>query len=207
MLGVYNYTVVLTYAAMLVSFGGIHFTLRGDYRLALLCLMLSGILDMFDGRVAATKKNRSRFERHFGIQIDSMSDLICFGVLPAIIMYCFAGGGHVLVTCICGAYLLCALIRLSYFNVDETERQETSDEHRHEYRGLPVTTMSLLLPTIYIICQLVHCSVGIYQGAAVMAAMGVAFITPFKVNKPALLGSIILVAIGLAEFCYLIVLR
>ena len=44
--------------------------------------MVSGILDAFDGRVARTKKDRNEFEKNFGIQIDSLADLICFGILP-----------------------------------------------------------------------------------------------------------------------------
>ena len=45
-------------------------------------LMASGLFDAFDGRVARTKKDRKETEIKFGVQIDSLSDLICFGVLP-----------------------------------------------------------------------------------------------------------------------------
>lgn len=50
MLGVYNYTVILTYFGMLISFTGIFFTTHGDLRNAMLCLMVSGVCDMFDGK-------------------------------------------------------------------------------------------------------------------------------------------------------------
>ena len=63
MLGVYNYTVVMTYVAMIVSFMGISYVLDGNYKAALLCLMVSGVLDMFDGKVASTKKNRTYFQK------------------------------------------------------------------------------------------------------------------------------------------------
>ena len=47
--------------------------------------MLAGLLDAFDGRIARTKANRTDAEKRFGIQIDSLNDLVCFGVLPAAI--------------------------------------------------------------------------------------------------------------------------
>ena len=86
MLGIYNYTVILTYLGMLSGFAGILFAFEGQLWAALGCLMFSGVCDMFDGKVASTKKERTRSEKRFGIQIDSLSDLVCFGVLPSVIV-------------------------------------------------------------------------------------------------------------------------
>lgn len=58
MLGVYDYTVILTYISLMVSIGGMLFSLNGDCRMALVCLAISGLCDMFDGKVARTKKDR-----------------------------------------------------------------------------------------------------------------------------------------------------
>ena len=84
MLGVYNYTVILTYLGMLSGFFGILCLFSGHTEGALLCLLGAGVCDVFDGKVASTKKDRTRSEKRFGIQIDSLSDLVCFGVLPAV---------------------------------------------------------------------------------------------------------------------------
>lgn len=72
MLGVYDYTVILTYISLMVSIGGMLFSLNGDCRMALVCLAISGLCDMFDGKVARTKKDRTEAEKRFGIQIDSL---------------------------------------------------------------------------------------------------------------------------------------
>ena len=80
MLGVYDYTVVLTYVSVLISMGGMLFSVNGYPRMAIVCLALSGFCDMFDGKIARTKKNRTEVEKKFGIQIDSLADIICFGV-------------------------------------------------------------------------------------------------------------------------------
>ena len=65
LLGVYNYTVILTYVGMLFSFAGIHFVFSNNDRsfiLALLCLMVAGVMDMFDGKVALRQKSFLEFK-------------------------------------------------------------------------------------------------------------------------------------------------
>lgn len=216
MLGVYNYTVWMTYVAMIISFVGISYVLDGNFKAALLCLMTSGVLDMFDGKVASTKKDRTDFQKGFGIQIDSMSDLICYGVLPAMIVYELGREGsrlkfgplppvHNIVTAICACYLLCALIRLAFFNVDEAERQKVTAEERHIYKGLPVTSIALIIPAIYDICSVVRRPFSEYVGAGILIVCGIAFISPFKLVKPNLLGKIVLICVGIAEIVALIV--
>ena len=90
LLGYYDYTVVLTYCGMLFAFCGILMSIGEHYLDAIICLLLAGVCDMFDGAVAATKERDERAKR-FGIQIDSLSDLISFGVLPALFVYMLSG--------------------------------------------------------------------------------------------------------------------
>ena len=82
MLGIYDYTVVLTYVSLMVSIGGMMLSVNGHLNLAVLCLAISGLCDMFDGKIARTKKDRTEEEKCFGIQIDSLCDIVCFGVGP-----------------------------------------------------------------------------------------------------------------------------
>lgn len=197
MLGVYNYTVVLTYIGMLTGLMGIGFAMSGRIPWALLCLLLAGLCDMFDGKVASLKKNRTAQEKRFGVQIDSLSDLICFGVLPAAAVYATARGS-ILVGVIAGLYVLCALIRLSWFNVDEEERQEGTDSQREIYLGLPVTTAALFLPTILGVARLLHRPLPVL-GTSLLIVMAVAFLTPFKLVKPRLAGKLLMILIGCGE--------
>ena len=94
MLGFYDYTVVLTYISLGISIVGMTRALEGHFRVAILCLALSGLCDMFDGKVARTKKNRTEDEKRFGIQIDSLCDVVCFGVFPIMICYCLGMREH-----------------------------------------------------------------------------------------------------------------
>ena len=193
MLGFYNYTVILTYIGMLVGFSGITFALNGDPKTAMICLMVAGVCDMFDGKIASTR-SRTREEKHFGIQIDSLSDLICFGVLPAIIV-CAITGHSTLSYYAAGLYVLAALIRLAWFNVDEMDRQAITDGSRETYLGLPVTTAALILP-IYLELAYTIGFNGIRISPYVLLTMAVAFLAPFKLKKPAILGKISMVVIG-----------
>ncbi len=201
MLGIYNYTVILTYFGMLVAYAGIAFALGGNLHQALVCLMIAGACDMFDGAIAATK-TRTAQEKRFGIQIDSLCDLISFGVLPAIIIYRASGSN--LSFYISGFYLLCAVIRLAWFNVDEEERQAISSEVRRVYYGLPVTTSALILPGIAQARPLCPLPLG-RLGPGVLLVMGVLFLSPIPLRKPALPGKLGMLAFGGAELFLLLV--
>ena len=201
MLGVYNYTVILTYIGMLVGFTGVTFALGGDLHTALLCLMISGVCDMFDGAIASTME-RTDSEKRFGVQIDSLSDLVCFGVLPAVIAY-IAAEMTTAAFAISGLYLLCALIRLAWFNVDEEERQAKEGGSRTVYLGLPVTTSALILPALMELGCSLNWPVG-RLAPLVLLVMAAAFLTPFRLRKPQLPGKTVMLLCGVAEFAYLL---
>jgi len=198
LLGCYNYTVVLTYIGMVAGFLGIVSAFEGNGAKAVFCLMAAGFCDMFDGAIAATKKDRTAQEKCFGIQIDSLSDLICFGVLPAAIVYS-AGKGSKLVLALCAAYVLCALIRLAYFNVDEQQRQNNCTGPRELYLGLPVTLSALVIPAVFAINSLLGTERSTGQTAALLV-MGVMFLLPFPLKKPRIAGKICVVLCGFTEF-------
>lgn len=184
MLGFYNYTVILTYLGMLAGFAGITWAFGGNTGAALICLMIAGICDMFDGKIASTME-RTRQEKRFGVQIDSLSDLICFGVLPALIVY--AGGSGKLRWLPSAIYLLCALIRLAWFNVDEEERQNREGGRRRVYLGLPVTCAALIFPMLYGIGGKYHWPLS-FIGPVFLLLTAAAFLTPFHLKKPSLKG-------------------
>jgi CDP-diacylglycerol--serine O-phosphatidyltransferase len=197
LLGYYNYTVVLTYCGMLTAFAGVAQLLQGQTKLAIVCLMLAGFCDMFDGAIAATRP-RMPAEKRFGIQIDSLSDLICFGVLPAMLVYTSAKPSR-LTFWICGGYVLCALIRLAYFNVMEEERQRTTDARRSVYQGLPVTSIALVAPAVFALTRSGPVSFG-SAGLAMLTVVGAAFLLPFQINKPHRVGKVLMILLGLTEF-------
>ena len=88
MIGFYDYTVILTYISFASSISGIFLATRGHFNWATFCLAFSGLCDMFDGKNCSDEvKNRTEDEKRFGIQIDSLCDVVCFGVFPIVLCY------------------------------------------------------------------------------------------------------------------------
>lgn len=181
--GYYNYTVVLTYLGMLTGFTGIICSVEGSFGQAVICLMAAGLCDLFDGTVAATKQ-RDRREKRFGIQIDSLSDLVSFGVLPALFI-CRLCQNSPLALLAGSLYLLGALIRLAYYNVLEEERQEQETGPRTWYLGLPVTSAALVLPVFYGTAKHFPLKAELFF-PLILLIMAAAFILPIKIRKPCL---------------------
>lgn len=203
MIGFYDYTVVATYLSLLFGLGGIYAAAEGYLLSASVCLLLAGLLDAFDGRIARTKKNRSDAQKRFGIQIDSLNDLVCFGVLPAAIGAAL-GEGQVWLLTTMSFFTLTALIRLAYFNVMEEERQSKSNENRHEYLGVPVTASALVAPLALILTQTVGRTAPAAVYAALLGVLGILYITPLHVKKPGLGGVVAMALLGIAELMMLL---
>lgn len=180
MIGFYSYTVILTYLSLVFAMAGIHLSFNGFYQWAFICLIICGICDTFDGLVARSKQNRTDDEKRFGIQIDSLCDLIAFGVFPAILGY-NVGLESIGWLAIEIFFVLAAVIRLAYFNVKEETRQQETDEKRKYYQGLPVTAVSFILPLAYAFRDVI---VGLdYIYGTLMLITGILFIIDFKVPK------------------------
>lgn len=194
-IGIYNYTVILTYLSLVSSVFGMTQAIHGDYKTAILCLALSGACDAFDGRVARTKKDRTEDEKDFGIQLDSLCDIVCFGIFPALICYLLGVRG-LLGLLIVFFYCICAAIRLAYFNVLEGHRQKEEGGCNKTYRGLPVTSIALILPLTFWMQFVMPSFAFLVLLHILLVVVGLLFILDFPMPKPGLRGILIMIAIG-----------
>ena len=166
MIGFYDYTVIMTYISVVSSMIGIFCAVTDHISAAVCCLAFSGLCDMFDGKIARTKKNRTEEEKCFGIQIDSLADIVCFGILPIVL-------GFKLGMC-----------------------QNETSENRKYYQGLPITSMSVVLPLLFVVSLLFP----EYKWFVVllhiaMLTVGLLFILDFKFRKPTNRELVIIVAV------------
>lgn len=103
-----------------------------DFGRAAVMILFAGVFDMLDGRVARITKTGSEF----GVQLDSLVDMVCFGVAPALLLY--AWGIHVLGTAglvAAFAFVLCGAFRLARFNITHGDGKVRSFS-----QGLTITT-------------------------------------------------------------------
>ena len=159
-IGYYGYWIILTYLSVVSAIVGIYFAFNGNIKASLICLMVSGVCDMFDGTVARMAK-RTNNEKKFGIQIDSLADIVSFAVLPSAIGYSLFMNSSstnvnnslmtVFTIIVMVIYTLAALTRLAYFNVTEEELQNNKIKRQY-YEGVPVTNVALIIPIVYSLC-------------------------------------------------------
>jgi CDP-diacylglycerol--serine O-phosphatidyltransferase len=127
--GVYILPNLITTAGLFAGFYSIISSLHGDFLIAAIAIMAANVFDTLDGRVARVTNTTSRF----GIEYDSLCDLVAFGVAPGLLVYCWAlepwGTFGWLAASL---YVTCGALRLARFNV-----QLDNVEKRH-FIGLPI---------------------------------------------------------------------
>lgn len=221
MIGFYDYTVILTYLSVVSAGVGIIVSLSGAGHpyWGVMFLMLCGLCDTFDGKVARSKKNRTKKEKDFGVQIDSLSDLIAFGVLPTCIgmaLYkrdMFIGVRSILaqvpywiILLVSALFILCALIRLAYFNITVEETQSDSLGDEKFYFGLPVTSTALIFPTFLLIRHFLCFNLS-FLYYIILIIVGVLFILKFKIKKPNSGEIYLMVLLGAIEFIIVLAIK
>ena len=202
MVGFYNYTVILTYVGVVSAVLGIGLSMYGHTSMAVVCLMVSGFCDLFDGTIARTRQ-RTENKKKFGIQIDSLADLVCFGVLPVAIGFSI-GLTQWYEAAALIVYVLAALIRLAYYNVTEEQLEFSENTRRVYYDGLPVTTVAILIPLIYTLRPVMK-SGFLLLYALCLLITAAAFLIKIKVRKLGMKGMIAAAFCGLAVLALLIV--
>jgi len=186
LIGYYGFWVVLTYFNAIAGLIGIYFALTGHIRYALICLMAAGLCDGFDGRIANLKERTDR-EKSYGIQIDAFADIISFGLLPVVLGYTILANNNMIIPVflyliISVIFVLAALIRLAYFNVIEIEHLNNKIKQKY-FSGLPVTSVSLIIPFIFSICSVFNISLSeVY--VIMLSVISIMFIINIKIPKP-----------------------
>lgn len=112
---------------------------RGNYETAGTYIVLGGIADAIDGRVARATRSGSRF----GAELDSLVDAITFGVAPSMLMFFAVFNQHGWEWIFCFFFTMCVVLRLARFNVEQAGRAKTY------FNGLPSPMAGMTLATYY----------------------------------------------------------
>ena len=192
MIGKWNKSVILTYIGLALSVLGLMLVIFGiDIKYTMICLIASGICDLFDGTVARRCK-RTKEEKEFGIELDSLVDVMSFIALPLVIL--FSINNTLFFIPIAIIYSIFAIARLAYFNI------KTADSNKaiKSYIGLPVTYAALIFPLLFLLSYLINNNIFIIIYDIVTLVVSTLFIIKIKVPKPRLTSSIILLLTAIA---------
>jgi CDP-diacylglycerol--serine O-phosphatidyltransferase len=134
--GVYILPNLLTSGSLVGGFYAIVAAFNGDYIIAAIAIMIAFFFDGVDGRVARLTRTTSRF----GVEYDSLADLVAFGVAPGILVFSWALQPYGRVGWLAAfLYVACGALRLARFNV-----QADTMEHRF-FRGLPIPMAACMI--------------------------------------------------------------
>jgi CDP-diacylglycerol--serine O-phosphatidyltransferase len=134
MLGYWNKSVYITYIGAFAAVMGFLFALKyNNVDYAFVGMIIADVCDMFDGKIARHLKNRKEIEKDFGVEIDSLADVICFIAIPALTLY-FFGLREIYQMILLALYVVCGIIRLAYFNVAMSDKNKAIEY----YQGVPV---------------------------------------------------------------------
>jgi CDP-diacylglycerol--serine O-phosphatidyltransferase len=138
----------------------------GNFVTAVIFMIMALVMDTVDGKVAKLMRQQNLF----GKQLDSLADLISFGVSPAVFYYSLRepGIGIVLILTL---FVVCGMLRLARYNVSEGE----------EFEGVPITVNGVVFPLLYFLYLFQPATIIVWP--AVFATMSVLMVSSVKVNR------------------------
>ena len=133
---------ICSFLGLMSAVVGIYFAIQGNFQAAIISILWAVLFDWFDGIIARKMKNRTKEQGEFGIQLDSMIDIVSFGIFPAMLLLSY---GNFNIWFLPGAFIIIATstIRLSYFNIYGLV------DHKI-YKGLALDNNVLILAFVFL---------------------------------------------------------
>lgn len=127
---------------LLSALFGIYFAIKGNFPASIIGVLWAVLFDWYDGIIARKMKGRTKVQGEFGSQLDSMIDIVSFGILPAILLLSY---GNYSFWFMPGAFIIVATaaIRLSYFNIYGLIDSKT-------YKGLALDNNVLIMAFVFL---------------------------------------------------------
>lgn len=166
---------LFTSASLFAGFFAIVKAIDGDFNMASLAILISLLLDSLDGQVARATKTTSRF----GVEYDSLSDLVAFGVAPGVVMYLYAlqpFGRLGLAAAF--LFVACGALRLARFNV---QVEQVGSKH---FVGLPIPAAATMLAMTVLVLERLGITGPIDNWAMVAAVFVLSFLMVSTIHYP-----------------------
>ncbi len=139
---------------------------NGRYIVAATAILIAALLDTLDGKLARLTRTSSRF----GVEFDSLADIISFGMAPCVLLYTW-GVSHLGRLGLAGLflYIVCGALRLARFNV------QAASVERHDYAGLPIPAAACLIASWIIFDDALHLDSALHP----MPILGITYMLAF----------------------------
>lgn len=175
----WNKSVILSYVGLVFAIIGMYICVTtGNILHAQSCLIVSGVCDLFDGKIARMCK-RTKDEIKFGIQLDSLVDTASFVVFPIIILLTMGLTDWYQLP-VLALFAICGIARLGHFNC----LVEDSDKPVAFYTGLPVTAIAMILPLLYLFSYIIPSNIYPIVLTILIGVNALLNILTIKVKKP-----------------------
>lgn len=199
--GIYRNCDFVTMLSSVFGIIGIICAMNAHISLAIFSLIMSGICDSFDG-VLARKRNNTKKEMIYGCEMDSLSDIVCFGVLPIIISI-NDGINESLSNVVYIMYILAGIIRLAYYNT----LYHVDEDSKGYFVGFPITSVAIIYPIFWLIFRAKKI---IYSNIIIVAmffCLAISYIVRVKIKKIDTKWKLILAILGIVFIVVAIIIK
>lgn len=156
--GIYLVPNALTIAGLFAGFYAVVAAMKGFYDVAAIAIFIAMIFDGFDGRVA----RMTRTESTFGAELDSLADIVSFGIAPALVIYSWALQDlHKAGWLASFIFVAAGAMRLARFNTQATSAS------KQYFQGLPIPAAAGVLASSVLLCTVYNVSVGFWLSVLV----------------------------------------
>lgn len=200
-IGYYSIANAVTLFGLISAVTSCFLAANGNIKFAVYMMFLACICDMFDGRIARMKKKRSENAKYYGVQLDSLCDMVSFGVTPCFIAYSFGFDGvlDIIIYCI---VIACGAIRLAYFN---TIAYASPEKAKKGFRGIPIPMSTFIVTFLFMLTTLIPAGVMVWFFRIFYLGLAVSFILNIRVRKPDIKKGLILIAIEIVMLLVLLI--
>ncbi len=174
---------------------------KGDFKLAIYMLFLACLCDTFDGRIARANPNRSNAQKFYGVQLDSLCDVISFGVTPCFIAFSFGFNGIIDVI-IYAIFIVCGATRLAYFN---TLANANPNKPNKGFKGVPIPMSTFVITILFVLTTFIPAVAMVWIFRIALLLLAIAFVLNIRIKKPNLKTAIILIGIEIVLLLILLI--
>ncbi len=179
-IGYYNLANLVTLVGLACALLACFMVSRGQYIFAMLSYGIAALCDAMDGRIARATTTMTKRERFYGVQLDSLCDIISFGAVPCFMAYMLGYNGVIDIV-IFMLFVVCGVTRLANFNTESAV--DTADMKPKFFTGMPIPFSQIIFPLLLIVHVLVGSPV-YWLFRIVYLLIGLAFVLRFRMPKP-----------------------